>query len=319
MGGGHGHGHGSESGHGHGHGHGSDGGQDAGRRLSYALILTGLFFFVEVGFGLWTGSLSLMSDAGHMLGDSGALALAVIAQRIAQRPRTRTHTYGFRRAEILAALINGVVLVLTCAFIVHEAIGRLGAPPTVQAGPMLVVACIGLAINGISALILGHGGHNANVRAAMLHVLSDALGSVASIVAGLAILYADAPIADPVASLVIAVLIGFGAFRLLRDTAHVLMEASPAHLDLAALEQHVRATPGVADLHDLHAWAISDGFVALTVHVVLDGHAHGTDVAQLVGQRIRQRFGITHTTVQPEHPPSGSQLVPVARLTARKT
>jgi len=308
-------GHAHDNGHGHGHGHGLSG-DGATRRLSYALVLTGLFFFVEVGFGIWTHSLSLMSDAGHMLGDSGALVLAVIAQRIAQRPRTRSHTYGYRRAEILAALVNGVVLLVTGTLIVSEAVSRVGEPPAVNGTPMLIVAVIGLAVNGVSALILGHGSDNANVRAALLHVLSDALGSVASIVAGVSIIYFDAPIADPIASLVIAVLIVIGAVRLLRETAHVLMEASPAHLDLRALEALVRATPGVSDVHDLHAWAISDGFVAMTVHVVLDGHAHGTDVAQLVGQRVRTRFGITHTTVQPEHPPSGSQLVPVDRLLA---
>lgn len=323
MGGGHGHGHGHAHGHGHGHGHahGHDGhdkaSHGASRKLLAALSLTGLFFFVEVSAGFWTGSLSLLSDAGHMLGDSGALVLALVAQRIARRKRTRVHTFGFRRAEILAALVNGALLLVTCVLIVSEALSRLGETRDIQGTPMIVVAALGLVINLISAAILAHGESNANVRAAMLHVLSDALGSVASIVAALCVLYLDFPAADTLASLAIAVLIAYSAVRLLRDTSSVLMERVPPHVELAELEQLVRETRGVADLHDLHAWAISDGFDAVTVHVVLDGNAHGTDVARLVGERIRARYGIEHVTVQPEAPPTSAQLLPVTRLTER--
>jgi cobalt-zinc-cadmium efflux system protein len=323
LGHGHGHGHGHHHGHDHGHAHEHDpdpvrprGG--ASRKLAIALTLTGLFFFVEVTVGLWSGSLSLLSDAGHMLGDSGALALALIAQQIARRPRTRVHTFGFRRAEILAALVNGALLLVTCLMIVREAIARLGVPQHIQGGPMLVVSAVGLAVNLVSAWVLGHGESNANVRAAMLHVLSDALGSLASIIAAVCVLYFDLSAADTLVSLGIALLIAASAFRVLRDTSSVLMERAPAHVDLAELEALVRATHGVADLHDLHAWAISDGFDAVTVHVVLDGSAHGTDVAQAVGVRIRERYGIEHVTVQPEAPPVSAQLLPVERLTERK-
>lgn len=323
MGAGHGHGHGHALGHGHAHGssdareHAQQASHAASRKLLIALSLTGLFFFVEVAAGFWTGSLSLLSDAGHMLGDSGALVLALVAQRIARRQRTRVHTFGFRRAEILAALMNGGLLLITCVLIVSEALTRFGEPHAILGGPMIVVAALGLLINLVSAAILAHGESNANVRAAMLHVMSDALGSVASIIAAVCVLYFDFAAADTLASLAIALLIAVSALRLLKDTSSVLMERVPAHVDLNELETLVRETRGVADLHDLHAWAISDGFDAITVHVVLDGAAHGTDVARAVGDRIRARYGIEHVTVQPEAPPPSAQLLPVTRLTDR--
>ncbi len=274
---------------------------------------------VEVVVGYWSGSLALISDAGHMLTDSGALLLALLAQSFAQKPRTRLYTFGFRRAEILAALINGLLLVVTAILIIVEAIERLSAPPEVRAGAMLWVASLGLGVNIAAMLILGLDPHsgNANLRAALAHVLSDALGSVASIVAGLCILYLDMPLADPLASLFISLLIGVGALRLVRSTASVLMESVPLGVDLSQLERVIRETPGVTDLHDLHAWGISDGFSAVTVHVVLDGAAHGTDVAQSVGQRIKEHFGIAHVTVQPEAPSSANQLLPADRLLRR--
>ena len=335
MGSGHGHAHGHGHGHAHGHAHGhgaARGPQDAGAhghahevsssftRLRWALTLTLSFLGVEVVAGFLTGSLTLLSDAGHMLTDSGALVLALVAQRIAGRPRTRAHTFGFRRAEILAALANGMVLAVASGLIVFEAIHRLSAPPELKAGPMIVVAAIGLLVNLTSAVVLGHGmeRNNPNVRAALLHVISDALGSVAAIVAGLCIALFGIELADPIASLFIALLIAFGALRLVRETLSVLMEATPLGVDIHELEEVVRETPGVAAFHDLHAWSISEGFAAVTVHVVLDGSAHGTDVAQVVGLRIRERFGITHVTVQPEAPPVDAQLVPIERLTTKR-
>jgi cobalt-zinc-cadmium efflux system protein len=255
-----------------------------------------------------------------MLTDSGSLLLALFAQRLALRPRTRLYTFGFRRAEILAALINGVLLIVTAMMIVLEAIERLGQPPHIQGGTMLGVAVSGLVVNLAAALVLGghHAHANANVRAALAHVISDALGSLAAIVAAVCVLYFDLPLADALASLFISVLIGFGAVRLVRDTSSVLMESVPLGVDLVELEKVVRETAGVADLHDLHAWGISDGFAAVTVHVVLAGAAHGTDVAQAVGERVKQRFGIAHVTVQPESPPSSDQIVPVERLVRPK-
>jgi cobalt-zinc-cadmium efflux system protein len=285
------------------------------RRLAIALGLTLSFFAVEIVAGYLTHSLALLSDAGHMLTDSGALIVALVAQRIAARPRTRLHTFGFRRAEILAALANAALLIATTAGIVVEGVSRLGSPPQIDAIPMLWVASAGLCINIVAAFVLGHGAHdNTNLRAALAHVLSDALGSVASIAAALSVLYFDFPLADPLASLAIALLIGVGAVRLLRQTSSVLMETAPLGIDLHELEQHIRETRGVSDLHDLHAWLISDGFAVVTVHVVLEGGSHGTDVARLVGERVRQKFGIAHVTVQPEAPPVSQQLLPASRL-----
>jgi cobalt-zinc-cadmium efflux system protein len=333
MGVGHAHGHGHGKAHAHGQGHGHAHGQarhtpaasaahaedDSARRLRWALVLTLAFLVVELVAGFWTHSLTLLSDAGHMLTDSGALALALFAQRLASRPRTRAHTFGYRRAEILSALINGVVLALTSGWIVIEAIQRMSQPPKIVVVPMLIVAVVGLLVNLLSAFVLGHGANrdNPNVRAALLHVASDALGSVAAIVAGLGILWFDARLADPVASLFISLLIALGAIRLVRETLSILMEATPMGVDIDELERVVSETRGVLGFHDLHAWSISEGFPAVTVHVVLDGTAHGTDVAHAVGQRIRERFGISHVTVQPEAPPPEHQVVPVERLTKR--
>ncbi|HEY6878038.1 MAG TPA: cation diffusion facilitator family transporter, partial [Polyangiales bacterium] len=183
---------------------------------------------------------------------------------------------------------------------------------------MLWVAVAGLAVNLIAAVVLGHGASdNTNMRAALAHVLSDALGSVASIIAALSVLYFGFELADALASLAISLLIGMGAWRLLRQTSSVLMETAPLGIDLSELEQTIRATRGVSDLHDLHAWSISDGFAAVTVHVVLDGVGHGTDVARAVGDRVREKYGIEHVTVQPEAPPVSQQLVPVDRLRKR--
>jgi cobalt-zinc-cadmium efflux system protein len=179
----------------------------------------------------------------------------------------------------------------------------------------LVVTCAGLLVNVTAAVVLGHGAKDSiNLRAALAHVISDALGSVASIGAAIALLYFDFPLADPLASLAIALLILYGAVRLVKQTGSVLMERAPQGVDLDELARTVRETPGVRDLHDLHAWSISDGFALVTVHVVLDGVSHGTDVARAVGERIRTRHGIEHVTVQPEAPPMSAQIVPVERL-----
>ncbi|MDB4974518.1 MAG: cation diffusion facilitator family transporter [Myxococcaceae bacterium] len=332
MSGGHAHGHGHGHAHGahapgapaqpaeagHGHSHTEHALQAGASRLAIALALTLLFFVVETTAGLWTHSLALISDAAHMLTDSGALILALWAQRIAARPRTRLHTFGFRRAEILAAMVNAGLLIATTVGIAFEGIKRLYDPPHIEAGPMLWVACGGLVVNLAAAVVLGTGGHdNSNMRAAFAHVVADALGSVASIVAALSLLYLDFPLADPLASLAIALLIGIGAVRLFKQTSAVLMETAPYGVDLHELERAIRETRGVADLHDLHAWSISDGFAAVTVHVVLDGSGHGTDVARAVVERVRKRFGIEHVTVQPEAPLGSLQIVPVERLTKR--
>jgi len=292
-------------------------GSDAKRNLTKALALTATFMLVEAAVGFWSGSLALMADAGHMLGDAGALVLALIAQVVAERPRTARRTYGARRAEVLAAFTNGLLLVGVAGWIVLEALHRWREPEPIAGLPMLVTAVIGLVINLVVLQVLHRKGdhhhhhhghehhdhdHNPNVRAARMHVISDALGSVGAIVAAVIILTTGFERADTVVSLVVASLITVSAFHIVRDTTHVLMENAPSGLSLEELEEAIRQVSGVADLHDLHAWTISSGFDVVTVHVVLQPGHHGVEVAERVAAMIRSRFGVEHVTVQPEAP-----------------
>lgn len=302
-------------GHGHGHDHGH---QAAPRRaLTAALSLTLLFMAVEVVVGFWANSLALLADAGHMLNDAAALGLSLFITWLAARPRTSRHTFGFRRAEVVGALANAVFLGVAGVLIVREAIARIGAPAEVRGIGMMATAVVGLLVNLASAWILArHGGGSINVRAALFHVLSDALGSVAAIVAGAMVLGLGWTIADPIASLVIAVFILGGALRLLRDTTHVLMEGAPRGVDVPELERTIRATEGVDDVHDLHVWSLVPGEVLLSAHVVLRAGAHGTDVARLVGVRLSELHGIHHATIQPESP--AAPLVALRRKETRE-
>lgn len=306
-------GHGDE-GHEHEHARGAP-----ARALGIAFGLTASFMIVEVLAGLAANSLALISDAGHMLSDAGALALAFAAQRMAERPRTRERTFGFRRAETLAALANAAALAGSSVLIVIEAVRRLAEPHAVHGGWMLIVASLGLGVNLTSAWVLSRGRttSNVNVRAALAHVLSDAAGSVAAMAAGAAVEVFGWTWADAASSLLISVLIAIAAWRLVRAATRVLMEAAPPGLDVAELERTIRGARGVAALHDLHAWRIEEGFDAVTVHVVLEPGAHGVEVAAEVSARIRETHGIEHVTVQPEAPPA--DLVPVAALTRRRS
>lgn len=286
-------------------------------RLRVALILTSAFLLIEVVAGVYARSLALLSDAIHMLTDAVALALALFAQRVAQRPRTATHTYGSRRVEILAAFVNGVLLGISSLWIAVEAARRWHNPPDVRGGVLLAVALAGLAVNLLSAwvLIRGRGGHNVNTRAALAHVLADAAGSVGAIIAGVAVRYGGWHRADPAISLVLAALILWGAWGLIDGTARVLMEGAPTDVDVTALETTIRGTTGVSALHDLHVWTVAEGFPVVTVHVVLDGEHHGTDVARDVCRRIAEAHSIDHVTVQVEAPQAN--IVPLARIARR--
>jgi len=279
-------------------------------RILAALVLTVACMVIEVLGGWWTGSLALLSDAGHLLADAGALALALVAQRVASQPRTELRTYGFRRAETLAAFLNGITLGVTAVWIIVEAVERWEKPPAIDGRTLVVIAGLGLVVNVAAAWVLSRGqpAHNANTHAALAHVISDAAGSAAAIVAGVAILVFGWQRADPVVSVLLAALILWSAWRLVARTAAVLMESTPAGLQMADLERTIRGTPGVAELHDLHAWTISDGFDLVTVHVVLDGTQHGTDVAHLVAARVREAHHIRHVTVQPEAPPATASI-----------
>ncbi len=288
------------------------------RRLALALALTAGFMVVEVVGGVLTHSLALLSDAVHMLTDAGALVLALVAQRIATRQRTARRTYGFRRAETLAAFVNGAALAVSSAWILVEAVGRWLHPRAVAGPWMMTVAVVGLMVNLASAWVLSRGGdgHNANTRAALAHVLADAAGSVAAIAAGAAVTFLGWNRADPAISVLMSGLILWGAWRLVRETVDVLMEGAPEDVDLARLDAVVRGAAGVADLHDLHAWTVAEGFPVVTVHVVLTAGAHGTEVARDVSQRIERELGIRHVTVQPEAP--AAPLVPVSSLVRRE-
>jgi cobalt-zinc-cadmium efflux system protein len=280
-------------------------------RLRQALAITVGSMAVEIVGGVLSGSLALLSDAGHMLADAGALTLALAAQIVAARPRTERRTYGFRRAETLAAFLNGIALGVTAVFIVREAVERWRDPRPIEGSIMLGVAVFGLCANLSAAAILTRAEGNANVRAALAHVISDTLGSVAAIAAAVAVLAFGWPRADAAASVLVAGLVLWSAWRLVRRTASVLMESVPPGLVMAELEQTIRGTPGVSDLHDLHAWRISEGFDVVTVHVVLDGARHGPEVAHEVARSIHEKHGIAHVTVQPEAPRVAPAAVPL--------
>ncbi|RYZ04380.1 MAG: cation transporter [Myxococcales bacterium] len=317
-------------GHGHGHGHGAAGAADAKPRgghshgghshggrgsprtqLTLALVLTLSFMGVEAVVGWISGSLALLADAGHMLGDSGALVLALIAQRVAEQPRTEVRTYGLKRAEVLAAFVNGIILFGVALLIMREAVERFMVPVALHGRPMLYAAVAGLGVNLLSAFILTRGGQgNLNVRTALLHVLSDALGSVAAIVAAVGAIWFGTSRLDPALSLVIAVLVLLGGYRVLKETTGILLESAPPHLDVAAVERAIAETPGVASLHDLHVWRISEELDALTAHVTLTRGAHGTEVCKSVADRLKSEFKLDHVTIQPEAPPP-DELVPV--------
>jgi cobalt-zinc-cadmium efflux system protein len=284
------------------------------RRLVGAFVMTALFMFVEAGVGFWSRSLALVADAGHMLADAAALGLAIFAQRIASGVRTRARTYGFRRAEVLAAFANGIALGLTAVWIFIEAVQRWHQPAQVMGMPLTITAVVGLLVNLAAAMLLGLGahGHNVNTRGALAHVLTDALGSVGALLVGVLVLVFGWNRADPVISAAIGVLVLWSGVRLVLETSRVLMEGSPIEIDLAHVEETLRAVPGVADFHDLHVWSISEGFDVLTVHVVLDHGYHGTDVVAAVSRRLAERHKLTHCTIQPE-PRHDEQLVTLRR------
>lgn len=307
----------------HGDGHGSHDHHGALRstpsaKLGRALALTSGFMVVEVVFGVGTHSLSLLSDAAHMLTDAAALALALLAQRLAERPRTATLTYGYRRAETLAALANGVALAASSFFIAREGIERWSRPAEIRGPAMLVVATLGLVVNLVSAKMLshGHGAKNANVRAAMAHVMADALGSVAAMVAGALVVWAKLDKADTVASILIAILVLRGAYGIVRSSSRVLMESAPDGLDETKVAAVLRSVEGVAGYHDLHVWQLAEGEPMLTVHVILAEEAHGVDVARRVCAALARDLEILHSTVQPEA--AGAGLVPASRLARGK-
>ncbi len=271
-----------------------------GHALIKALLFTLAFAGVEVAAGLWSGSLALLSDAGHMVTDSAALGLAALAAHLARRPPSSRHTYGLVRLEILAALVNSLAMLALIGFITYEAIQRLQDPPQVKGGAVMVVATTGLVVNLIVAWLLHHGGDSLNTRAAFMHVLGDLMGSVAALVAG-AVIWATGyfPI-DPILSLVVAALILVSAWRLLGESLHVLMEGVPAHVSMDDVVHDLAAIPGVYLVHDLHIWTLSSGQVALSAHVELGAFDDWERILKACRQCLDERHDIRHVTLQPE-------------------
>jgi cobalt-zinc-cadmium efflux system protein len=274
------------------------------RALRGALLFTGAFMVVEALVGFRAHSLALLADAGHMLGDAGALVLALLAALIAARPRTPSATFGYRRAEVLAAFANGVVLAVLAIVLLREAAARWLEPTAIDAPAVLGCAALGLAVNLWVARMLHRGAqHNLNMRAAMLHVLSDALGSVGVLISALLVQWFGWIRADAVTSVLIAVLIAWSGWLILKHTAGVLLESVPSGVDVQRVERCIASTPGVLGFHDLHVWRISDGFDVVSVHVTLQPDAHGVEVCRAVSARIATELGIDHVTVQPEAAP----------------
>ncbi|MDP1680847.1 MAG: cation diffusion facilitator family transporter, partial [Burkholderiales bacterium] len=258
------------------------------------------FAGVEALAGWWSGSLALLSDAAHMLTDSSALGLAAGAAWLARRPPSSKHSYGLVRAEVLAALFNSLLMLVLIGYIVHEAIDRLGAPRDIKGSAVIGVAVIGLVINLVVAWVLSRGEATLNSRAALLHVLGDALGSVAAISAGIVIVTTGWTPIDPLLSLLVAVLILVSALRLLREVVHVLMEGVPGHIRLNVVGQDLAALDGVLRVHDLHVWTLSSGTVALSAHLEIRNLADWPDILATARQTMGTRHGIRHITLQPE-------------------
>ena len=270
------------------------------RSLKLVLIITAGFMVVEFVAGWIANSLALLADAGHMLTDSAALALALFAAWIAQLPATPDKTFGYLRFEILAALVNGAVLFLVAGLIVWDAIERFADPPEVEARILFGVATAGLIVNLIGARLL-HRGHreSLNVRGAYLHVLGDLLGSLGALAAGVVILLTGWMLADPIISIGIALLILVGAWRLMRESVDVLLEATPRHIALGEVERQIATVPGVKDVHDLHVWTLTSGVVAMSGHAVVPDPADGQRALEVVQERLAG-MGIHHVTLQIE-------------------
>lgn len=274
------------------------------RTLAIVLVLNALTCAVEFGFGWWTNSLALLSDAGHMLGDVGAIALSLAAATIAARPPAGDKTYGWWRSEILAALANGVTLIVIAALVAVEAVRRLGAPPPVPGPAIAAVAAFGLLINLVSVAALSRGRRaDLNLRGAFLHAASDALGSIGALVAGLLVATRGWTLADPLASLFIALLVAVAGVGLLRDTVHVLMEGAPASIRVDRLRGALEGSPGVRAVHDLHVWSLTSRFPAVSAHVVADSAlslAEGQLLLERLREVLREEFAVRHVTLQLE-------------------
>jgi cobalt-zinc-cadmium efflux system protein len=271
------------------------------RRLTVVLALTVTYMLAEVIGGFLTNSLALLSDAGHMLADVAALLLAMLALWFAARPITPRKTYGYYRLEILAALANGVALVVISLLISYEAFQRIRQPQEVQGLELTLIAAGGLVINAISAWLLHSASEdNLNMRAAFLHVVGDMLGSIGAIAAGVLIWQWGWTIADPIISVLMCLLIVFSSWQLIRESVNILLEGTPSHINIRALVEAMHGVEGVTDVHDLHVWTITSGKEALSAHVTIEPGASHPDTLEALQEQLRSMFNIGHLTLQLE-------------------
>lgn len=269
--------------------------------MAAAFLLTSGFMVAELVGGLIANSLSLVADAGHMVSDAAALGLGLLAMWMASHPHTERRTFGFHRAEILAALANGSLLMALSFLLIWQAFARLLEPQQIESGLMLVVAGLGLLVNVVALNVLGgHRHDNLNVKGAFLHVVGDAVGSAGVIFAALVIRFTGWTPIDSIVSAFIALLILWSGFGLVRETVSVLLESSPRHLDADALRRDLLALEGVLDVHDLHVWTVTSGFISLSCHCEVSSSAVADEVLRRATGLLRERYGIRHVTIQPE-------------------
>ncbi|HJU68858.1 MAG TPA: cation diffusion facilitator family transporter [Gemmatimonadaceae bacterium] len=282
----------------HDHSHGDA--RDQVRRLRLALAITSTFLLAEVAGGILSNSLALLADAGHMLTDVAALALSLFVAWFSRQPHDQRRTYGYLRWEILAAFLNGATLLLISAWISIEAVMRLRQPEAVESGIMLAIAVVGIVANIAAALVL-HPASEAslNLRGAYLHVVGDLLGSVATVIAALLVRFTGWVVADPIASILMTLLIVRGAWRLVRESVDVLLESTPSHIAVGTVRKQLEAIPGIESVHDLHVWTVTSGVVAMSVHAIVREPERHQHVLEHVHDAMRL-FGIQHVTVQLE-------------------
>ncbi|GAK05140.1 cobalt-zinc-cadmium resistance protein CzcD [Geomicrobium sp. JCM 19037] len=297
--------------HHHGHHHHHATGEANKKNLLYAMLIIGSWMVIQLLGGLWTGSLALLADAVHMFNDFANLLISFFAIVLAKKAATATRTFGNHRYEVLSSLLNSVMLLVIAFFIIREAIQRFVEPQAVMGGAMIVIAFIGLIANvgALFVLMRGDVKNNLNMRGAYLHVLSDTLGSVAAVAAGIIILTTGWYYADPILSIVIALMIGLSAFRLLKDTVHVLLEGTPKHLDCDKISADLLAIDEVVDVNNLHVWTITSGIEKLTVHLVLQGNSNQAyeDVLEKAKHYVQHSLHIEQSTIQIEREVDGEK------------
>ncbi|MBB6445115.1 cation diffusion facilitator family transporter [Bacillus benzoevorans] len=300
---GHHHGH-HHHGHSHGHSHGHAGNKKA---LFSAFLLISLFMVVEVIGGIVTNSLALLSDAGHMLSDAAALGLSFFAMKLGEKQASQSKTFGYRRFEIIAASLNGITLMVISLYIFYEAFHRFLNPPEVQSTGMLIISVIGLLVNIAAAWILMSGDkeENLNVRSAFLHVIGDMLGSVGAIAAALLMIFFGWGIADPIASIIVAVLILISGWRVTKDSFHILMEGTPDQFHMDDVKAALLNIPHVMEVHDLHIWSITSGMPMLSCHIAIEAPGIHDNILLEAQTILHDHFGIEHSTLQIENNQNG--------------